>query len=266
MSTPPIYQAKVDSLPVNVYKNNEEMGRAAAAKAATVIQKAIAQKGSANIIIATGNSQLSFLSALALEKHIDWSKVSVFHMDEYVGLPPGHSASFPTFLQEHFLKHLKLGAFYPVTARTGELESDCADYAKLLHAHPADLCAMGIGENGHIAFNDPPFAEFQDPVLVKVVRLDQVSRQQQVGEGHFKNIDEVPTHAITLTISALLAANSILCIVPESRKADAVLSTLTGPVVEDCPASVLRTVSNANLYLDSDSAAKYRTKAAPTAA
>ena len=262
MSTRPIYQAKIDSLPVNVFKNNEEMGRAAATEAATVIQKAIAQKGSASIIIATGNSQLSFLSALALEKNLDWSKVSVFHMDEYVGLPPGHSASFPTFLQEHFLKNLKVAAFYPVTATRGELESDCAEYAKLLRAHPADLCAMGIGENGHIAFNDPPFAEFNDPVLVKVVRLDQVSRRQQVGEGHFKTIDDVPTHAVTLTIPALLAAESILCIVPESRKADAVLSTLTGPVSEDCPASILRTTPQAILYLDSDSAVKYRAEVA----
>ncbi len=121
---------------------------------------------------------------------------------------------------------------------------------------------MGIGENGHIAFNDPPFAEFNDPVLVKVVRLDQVSRRQQVGEGHFKTIDDVPTHAVTLTIPALLAAESILCIVPESRKADAVLSTLTGPVSEDCPASILRTTPQAILYLDSDSAAKYRAEVA----
>lgn len=262
MSTLPVYQTKVDSLPVNVYKNDEEMGRAAAAAAATVIQKAIAQKGAANIIIATGNSQRSFLSALVMEKDIDWSKVSVFHMDEYVDLPPGHTASFPKFLQKHLLDHVKAAAFYPVKAKTGELESDCADYAKLLRAHPADLCAMGIGENGHIAFNDPPFAEFKDPEWVKVIRLAQASRQQQVGEGHFKNIDEVPTHAVTLTIPALLAANSVLCIVPESRKADAVLSTLTGPVTEDCPASILRTTPHAGLYLDADAAAKYRAKAA----
>ncbi len=262
MANLPVYQTRVDSLPVNVYKNNDEMGRAAAAEAAAMIQEAIAKKGTANIIIATGNSQLSFLSALAVHGDIDWSKVSVFHMDEYVDLPPGHEASFPTFLQKHFLKKVNAATFYPVKAEAGHLESDCAHYAELLRNLPADLCAMGIGENGHIAFNDPPFAEFKDPVLVKVVRLDQVSRQQQVGEGHFKNIDEVPTHAVTLTIPALLAADSVLCIAPESRKADAVVTALTGPVTEDCPASVLRTTSQAILYLDSDSAAKYRAKAA----
>jgi len=147
-------------------------------------------------------------------------------------------------------------AFYPVQPREGQLESDCADYAKLLRSHPPDLCAMGIGENGHIAFNDPPFAEFDDPVWVKVVRMDQVSRQQQVGEGHYASLDEVPTHAITLTIPALLAATHVLCIVPEARKADAVYQTLHGPISETCPASILRQKSHVHLTLDADSAAK----------
>jgi glucosamine-6-phosphate deaminase len=136
------------------------------------------------------------------------------------------------------------------------LESDCAEYAELLRSHPADFCAMGIGENGHIAFNDPPFAEFDDPVWVKVVRLDQASRQQQVGEGHYRSLDEVPTHAITLTIPALLAAERVLCIVPEARKADAVLQAMNGPISEACPASILRQKSHVHLYLDANAAAK----------
>ena len=140
----------------------------------------------ANIIIATGNSQLTFLEALRAMEGIDWSKVTIFHMDEYIDLPEGHPASFPTFLHQHLLDHIpEPAAFYPVVARAGQIETDCAEYAELLRSHPADLCAMGIGENGHIAFNDPPFAEFDDPVWVKVVRLDEVSRLQQVGEGHF---------------------------------------------------------------------------------
>lgn len=141
-------------------------------------------------------------------------------------------------------------------ARAGQLETDCAEYARLLREHPADFCAMGIGENGHIAFNDPPFAEFDDPVWVKVIKLDEMSRKQQVGEGHFSGLDEVPTHAITLTIPALLAAKWVLCIVPETRKANAVYDTLNGPISEACPASIMRQKPHVHLYLDAEAAAK----------
>ncbi len=254
MKHQPLKAFKVEDLPVSIYQTNAEMGRAAAEEAAGVIQQAIADNGVTNIILATGNSQLTFLEALR-GMDVDWPKVVVFHMDEYVGLPAGHSASFPVFMQRHFLDYVDVGAFYPVRAQAGRLEQDCADYAELLRSHPADFCAMGIGENGHIAFNDPPFAEFADPVWVKVVHLDVVSRKQQVGEGHFASLDEVPTHAITLTIPALLAAKRVLCIVPEARKADAVSRTLTGPISEDCPASILRQKPYVHLYLDADAAA-----------
>jgi glucosamine-6-phosphate deaminase len=233
------------------------MGQAAALEAAGIIKDAIADKGAANIIIATGNSQLTFLEALREMEDIDWSKVTIFHMDEYIDLPEGHPASFPTFLYRHLLDYIpQPAAFYPVMARAGEIENDCAAYAELLRAHPADLCAMGIGENGHIAFNDPPFAEFDDPVWVKVVRLDEASRRQQVGEGHFGGLDEVPTHAITLTIPALLSADRVLCIVPEARKEEAVYQALNGPVTESCPASILQQTPHVHLYLDADAASK----------
>jgi len=255
--TQPLLETKVGSLPVSIYQTNQVMGLAAAQEAAKVISDAIREKGSANIIIATGNSQLTFLAALREMDGIDWSKVTIFHMDEYVGLTPGHSASFPAFLQHHLLDHIPTpAAFHPVIAREGHLETDCADYANLLGKHPADFCAMGIGENGHIAFNDPPFAEFNDPVWVKVVRLDEVSRRQQVGEGHFGSLDEVPSHAITLTIPALLAAKRVLCIVPEARKASAVYDTLHGPITETCPASIMRQKPHVHLYLDTEAAAK----------
>ncbi|MGB3717581.1 MAG: glucosamine-6-phosphate deaminase [Candidatus Promineifilaceae bacterium] len=257
MTADSLLKTKVDLLPVTVYKTNEEMGQAAASDATAVIKAAIDKKRSANIIIATGNSQLTFLEALRGQKGIDWSKVTIFHMDEYIDLPGGHPASFPTFLRRHLLDHIpEPAAFYPVQARAGQLETDCAEYARLLRRFPADLCAMGIGENGHIAFNDPPFAEFDDPVWVKVVRMDDVSRRQQVGEGHFGSLDEVPTHAITLTIPALLAAERVFCIVPEGRKQDAVYQTLNGPITESCPASILRQSTYVHLYLDSDAAAK----------
>jgi glucosamine-6-phosphate deaminase len=233
------------------------MGAAAALEAAKIVNSAIEEKGSANIIIATGNSQLTFLQTLREMDGIDWSRVTIFHMDEYIDLPEGHTASFPTFLRRQLLDHIpEPSAFYPVVARAGKIETDCAEYAQLLRSHPADLCAMGIGENGHIAFNDPPFAEFDDPVWVKVVRLDEMSRKQQVGEGHFGGLDEVPTHAITLTIPALLAAEHVLCIVPEARKADAVHQTLNGPIVESCPASIMQQSSHVQLYLDAEAAAK----------
>lgn len=257
MTADAILKTKVDALPVTIYKTNKEMGQAAALDAAEIIKAAIEEKGAANIIIATGNSQLTFLQTLRGLSGIDWSKVTIFHMDEYIDLVEGHPASFPAFLHQHLLDHIpEPAAFYPVNARAGQLEADCAEYASLLRSYPADLCAMGIGENGHIAFNDPPFAEFDDPVWVKVVRMDQVSRLQQVGEGHFGGLDEVPTHAITLTIPALLSAEHVLCIVPEARKADAVYESLNGPISELCPGSILREIGHAHLYLDTDAAAK----------
>jgi glucosamine-6-phosphate deaminase len=256
MNPQPMCETKFEDLPVGIYQTNEELGEVAAAAASEIIQRAVQEKGYANIIVATGNSQLTFIAALREEEGIDWSKVSVFHMDEYVGIDPEHPASFPRFLQRHLIDYVEPKAFYPVPARAEELESACREYEALLRAHPADLCALGIGENGHLAFNDPPFADFSDPVWVKVVKLDEASRQQQVGEGHFASIQEVPTHAVTLTIPALLAAKHVLAIVPEGRKAEAVYRALEGPISTDCPASILRRTAHARLFLDVDSAAK----------
>lgn len=249
----PIRATRVEQLSVTVYSSNEAMGQAAAAEAAEVISQAIATRGAANVILATGNSQLTFLRALREMPDVNWSQVRVFHMDEYVGLDPQHPASFPLFLQRHFLDYVEVAAFYPVAAPVEGTKAACREYEALLRQYPADLCACGIGENGHLAFNDPPYADFDDPLWVKVVRLDERSRRQQVGEGHFGSLDEVPTHAVTLTIPALLAAGRVLCIVPEARKADAVQTALRGPITEDCPASILRTQPHARLYLDPDS-------------
>lgn len=252
----PIKTAKYDQLPVAVYKSNEELGQAAALDAREIISKAITEKGEANIILATGNSQLTFLRTLRGLEGIDWSKVNVFHMDEYLGIDANHRASFPLFLRQHFLEAVKPRSFHPVPGQPEDVEKACREYEALLREHPADLVALGFGENGHLAFNDPPYASFDDPVWVKVVELAEASRKQQVGEGHFDSLEEVPTHAITLTVPALLAAKHILCIVPEARKADAVQACLTEPISEDRPGSVLRQVSSAWLYLDRDSAAK----------
>jgi glucosamine-6-phosphate deaminase len=256
MSPEPIRSTQVDRLPVRVYESEAAMGRAAAADMAALLRDAIAARGAANLILATGNSQLAFLRALRVDDGVDWTKVRVFHMDEYVGIDPDHRASFPRFLREHFLGHVGGATFFPMAGDPDRVEETCRAYEADLRDHPADAVALGFGENGHLAFNDPPYADFDDPVWVKPVRLDEVSRKQQHGEGHFDTLDEVPTHAITLTVPALLAAKRVLCIVPEARKADAVHACLREPVSEERPGSVLRTVPHATLYLDPDAAAR----------
>jgi glucosamine-6-phosphate deaminase len=258
MPTNPFFTTTVGVLPISVFETNAEVGQAAATDAAAFLQRTIQERGRANVILATGNSQLTFLEALRRMPGINWGKVNVFHMDEYVNLAPGHPASFPLFLRRHFLNQLQpaAGAFFPVPSRRTNPADGCQEYESLLRANPCDLCALGIGENGHIAFNDPPYANFKDPVWVKVVQLDEASRRQQTGEGHFPDLESVPTHAITLTIPALLSARKILAIVPEGRKAPAVQRALQGPVETDCPASILRQAPHARLYLDRDSAAK----------
>ncbi len=251
--TTPLRTFLVDQLNVEVYSDNTSLGVAAATEAAVIVRAAIAANGSANVILATGNSQLTMLATLA-KADVDWSKVSLFHMDEYVGLSALHSASFRRFLREKIVDSVHPAAFYGVEGDAPNTEAECARYSALLRRFPADLCCLGIGENGHIAFNDPPFADFNDPALAKIVALDETSRRQQVGEGHFPSIDTVPTHAITLTIPALLAARRMLCIVPEARKAAPVKAALTGPIATACPASILRAAPHARLYLDQDSA------------
>jgi glucosamine-6-phosphate deaminase len=252
----PIKTAQYEQLPVAIYGSNQELGQAAALEAREIIKQAIAEKGGANIILATGNSQLTFLQALRSFEDIDWSQVNVFHMDEYVGIDPGHRASFPLFLRQHFISFVNPRSFHPIPSQSEGVERACRDYEALLREYPADMVALGWGENGHLAFNDPPYADFDDPVWVKVVKLAEASRRQQVGEGHFDSLDEVPTHAITLTVPALLAARAVLCIVPEARKAEAARACLTEPVSEERPGSILRQVYHARLYLDQDSASK----------
>ena len=252
----PCRELVFDQLPVSVYADNEAMGRAAAEATAGVLREAVAARGVANLVLATGNSMLTFLHSLRDMPDLPWPAMNVFHMDEYLNLEPGHRASFPLFLREHLLDQVPVGAIYPVPGRPADVETACRAYELLLKAHPVDLCCLGIGENGHLAFNDPPYADFDDPAWVKVVQLDEASRHQQVGEGHFASLAEVPTHALTMTIPALRAATRMLCIVPEARKAPAVRRSLLGPITEDCPASILRQTPYAGLLLDQDSAAE----------
>jgi glucosamine-6-phosphate deaminase len=176
-------------------------------------------------------------------------------LDEYAGLDPGHPARFANFLRRELLDHIRPRAFFPVWDGKAGLDESCRRYEDLLRSHPADVCALGFGENGHLAFNDPPAADFQDPVWVKVVDLAEAFRRQQIGEGHFASVEDVPARALTMTIPALLAARRILAVVPEGRKAGAVRRALRGPIDPVCPASILRECPHAELLLDCNSAA-----------
>jgi glucosamine-6-phosphate deaminase len=244
----------VDQLPVRIFDDVLALARAAAADAADALRAAIDERGDANVMLATGNSQLVFLAELVTYTDVDWARITAFHMDEYVGLPPTHAASFQRYMRERVAANLPFKEFHYLQGDTGDAEGEARRYAGLLHAHPLDLCCCGIGENGHLAFNDPPVADFDDPLDVKVVALEAASRRQQVAEGHFATTDDVPTHAITVTIPALLRARRLLAIVPEQRKAAPVRTALEGPVSTECPASYLRTQPQATLYLDADSA------------
>jgi glucosamine-6-phosphate deaminase len=242
-------------LPVRVHASGAELAADAATLAAETIASAVAARGHANVMFATGNSQLAFLDALTGRGDVDWPAVVGFHMDEYVGLPADHPASFRRYLQERLVAPTRLGAFHPVVGDAPDPEAECDRYARLLADHPLDLCCLGIGENGHLAFNDPPVADFDDPRDVKVVALDDACRRQQVGEGHFATVADVPARAITVTIPALLRAGRVLAIVPEARKHDPVRAALTGPISTACPASILRRQAHAVLLLDEASGA-----------
>ena len=251
-SAQPVVTFRIDRLDVEIHPDNQAMGAAAADAAAEIINSAVERSGTANLVLATGNSQLTFLAALR-KQNVAWPAVTVFHMDEYLNLPAGHPAGFPDFLRRHLLDEVRVRAFYPVPGHPADLTLACQGYEALLRAHPVDLCVLGIGENGHLAFNDPP-ADFGEANWVKVVDLDEHSRRQQVGEGHFDRLDEVPTRAITLTITGLRSAATMLCLAPERRKAEAVHRALTGPVDGTCPASILRRTPQARLMLDRHSA------------
>jgi len=253
MNTDPTHDFFAGSMQVVVFDNPGVMGQAAAENTAAIVKDALARNGSARVIFATGNSQFSFVEALRQIEGIDWSQVTAFHMDEYAGMTADHPASFRKWIRERIENVLHPKVVHYLEGDVEDLEAECRRYEALLREAPIDLVCMGIGENGHIAFNDPPVADFNDPVWVKVVELDHDCRMQQVGEGHFAGFDDVPTHALSLTIPALIAPAAIQVVAPEKRKAAAVRNTLQGPISEACPASILRNQPQARLFLDSES-------------
>ena len=246
---------KKDLLSVNIYETRAEMGLAAASDIKSCILSLLEKKDSINVIFAAAPSQNEVLFALASDKSIPWNRVNAFHMDEYIGLAADAPQGFGNFLKEHIfgLADFKSVNYIDITAPNAEAE--CARYAALLKKYPTDIVVMGIGENGHIAFNDPPVADFCDPLAVKPVALDEICRNQQVNDGCFAKIDDVPKTAITLTVPTLFAGDHLFCIVPAATKAVAVRATLCDEICEKCPATVLRRHNNAVLYLDGDSSA-----------
>ena len=250
----PLKTFTADLLTVKVFPGIRDMAEDAAREANKIFREAIQAKGSAAAVLATGNSQLEFLKALVKLDGVDWSRVTLFHLDEYLGISDNHSASFRKYMRERVQAVIKPRVFNYLEGDAMQPLDECDRYAKLLQAQPIDLCCLGIGENGHLAFNDPPVANFKDPRPVKIVKLDEACRAQQAGEGHFPNIDAVPQYALTMTIPAICAAKNMLCIVPEKRKAQAVKDSLKGNISTACPGSFLRQQAHCTLFLDADAA------------
>jgi glucosamine-6-phosphate deaminase len=249
-----IQQFTADHLHVNVYPTRDEMGKSAAKDAAAQIHELLNTKAFVNIIFAAAPSQNEMLFHLASHQDIDWSRVNAFHMDEYVGLDENAPQRFGHFLDQAIFGKLPFHEVHYINGNASNPEEECSRYAALLEANPVDVVCMGIGENTHIAFNDPHVADFNDPLMVKLVELDEVSRMQQVHDGCFASIEEVPRTAITLTVPALMRAASIFCVVPGINKAQAVYHTINSPVSALYPSTALRQHEQARLYLDVDSA------------
>jgi glucosamine-6-phosphate deaminase len=245
----------LQAMTVVVHPDAADLADGAAREAAGVLRDAVAERGRAHAMFATGNSQLAMVERLVELEGVPWSRTTVFHMDEYVGMGPGHPASFQKWRRERISERVHPGDAHYLDG-LADPATECDRYAELLRQMPLDLCCLGVGENGHLAFNDPPAADFHDPMRVKVVELDDACRDQQVGEGHFPDLAQVPTLALTVTIPALLCAARVLAVVPERRKAAPVKAALEGPVSTACPASVLRTRGNVTAHLDPESASQ----------
>ena len=245
---------KIGELAVQVYENRALMGQAAAKATSEQIRHLLKENETINIIFAAAPSQNEFLENLTNEKEIDWSRIRAFHMDEYVDLDKDAPQRFGNFLKERIFDKLPFKSVFYLDGNAPDLDEECSRYAGLLKEFPAEIVCMGIGENAHIAFNDPHVADFNDPYLVKVVDLDSECRNQQVNDGCFKSIEEVPSKALTLTVPALMNAQYAFCMVPGKTKAKAVANTLTGEISEMFPSTILRKHPNACLFLDKDSA------------
>ena len=243
-------------LAVVVEPDRRSLGIAAAKRAADVIKAVQERQERVRIVFAAAPSQNEMLAGLIATPGIDWSCVEALHMDEYIGLPAGSPRLFGSYLMENIFSKVQIGTTHLMDGQAADPEKECERYAALVLERPIDLVCLGIGENGHLAFNDPPVADFNDPAVVKVVQLDEACRQQQVHDGCFPSLADVPRFALTLTVSALMRASCLNAAVPGSTKAEAIRRTIEGPIAHSCPASILRMHPCASLFLDTDSASQ----------
>lgn len=242
-----------DKLMVKIYDTREQMGKAAGEKAGEIIKNLLSQKEVVNIIFAAAPSQNEMLKTLVNTSDIEWERVNAFHMDEYIGLPADAPQGFGNFLKDRIFEKLPFKTVNYIDCTAKNIEAECERYSDLLKKNPVDIVLLGIGENGHIVFNDPHVADFNDPETVKSVSLDDICRQQQVNDGCFENIEHVPKYALTLTIPTLFSAKRLVCTVPAATKAWAVGRTVNGEINEECPATVMRNHNSAIMFCDSDS-------------
>jgi glucosamine-6-phosphate deaminase len=247
---------EIDCLKVEVHPDKESAARAAAQAAAEHLKQLGTTRDTIGVVFATGASQLAMLRALVSTPDVAWNKIDGFHMDEYVGIDENHPASFRRYLRENLTSRVRMRAFHEIDGSSPDPDSVSRDYAQKLRAAETQLCLLGIGENGHLAFNDPAEADFHDPADVKIVTLDSACRQQQTAEGWFGSIEEVPAQAITITIPALLRIPRLILSVSGKRKAEIVRRAFTESISTQCPATILRTHPDATVYLDLESAAE----------
>jgi glucosamine-6-phosphate deaminase len=245
---------RAGELNVYIYNSRPQMGNAAAVVIALEIRQLIEKRGRAVVIFASAPSQNEFLQALVKAPGIDWSRVVAFHLDEYLGMDNQAPQSFRRFLIDRLVDQVPLGEFHGLHGESDDGSAEARRYAELLAANPPDLAVLGIGENGHLAFIDPPFCNFDDPEAVKVVQLDEVCRRQQVNDGAFATLDEVPGDALSLTIPTLMALPKLFAIAPGPAKRQAIKNAIEGPIATTCPASVLRRHADAHLFIDRASA------------
>ena len=248
-------QCQVNKLKVEIYPDREACGHAAAQAAADAMRELANTRKTLAVVFATGASQLNTLHTLVSQDDLPWSRITGFHLDEYVGIDVNHRASFRRYLREHLTSRVPMDAFFEIDVNAHDLEGFCREYAEQLRQFAPQLCLLGIGENGHLAFNDPGEADFADPKAMKVVQLDAVCRQQQASEGWFPSLHDVPERALTLTIPTVMRIPKLIASAPGKRKEEIVKRTLQDCISEECPATILRNHPDATLFLDTASAA-----------
>ncbi len=244
---------KKDKLEVKIFPTRDQMGKCAATDISNCIKKLLDEKETLNILFAAAPSQSDMLKYLCEDSDIEWQRINAFHMDEYIGLSPLAPQCFSNFLKEHIFDKKPFKSVNLIDAGATDAQKECQRYSELIKNNPLDIVLMGIGENGHIAFNDPPVADFNDKEIVKPVELDSICRNQQVNDGCFEKLEDVPKYALTLTVPTLMSAKYHFCVVPAITKAEAVKKTLNDEISEKCPATILRLAENAIMYCDKDS-------------